>query len=87
MGIRSSFPTCTVESHGTPDDIAAKSGRMAASPTISVGDLDAARRCFATDHEHGRWASSDVLGGPAGVLTASRAQGFDAVIDLWVVGS
>ena len=72
--------------HGTPDDIAAKvraDGGVADDQV--VGDLDAARqwlRVQPTSNGRGGIVGT-CSGGRQALLTASRAQGFNAVIDLW----
>jgi carboxymethylenebutenolidase len=72
--------------HGTPDDIAAKvraEGGVADDQV--VGDLDAARTWLrqqpASNGKVGILGTCS--GGRQALLTASRAPGFDAVIDLW----
>jgi carboxymethylenebutenolidase len=72
--------------HGTPDDIAAKvraDGGVADDQV--VGDLDAARLWLR--QQSTSTGKVGILGtcsgGRQALLTASRAPGFDAVIDLW----
>jgi carboxymethylenebutenolidase len=72
--------------HGTPDDIAAKvraDGGVADDQV--VGDLDAARQWLRVQStSNGRVGIVGTCsGGRQALLTASRAQGFNAVIDLW----
>ena len=72
--------------HGTPDDIAAKvraDGGVADDQV--VGDLDAARQWLRQQAtSNGRVGILGTCsGGRQALLTASRAPGFDAVIDLW----
>jgi carboxymethylenebutenolidase len=72
--------------HGTPDDIAAKvraDGGVADDQV--VGDLDAARQWLRVQPtSNGKVGIVGTCsGGRQAVLTASRAHGFNAVIDLW----
>jgi carboxymethylenebutenolidase len=72
--------------HGTPDDIAAKvraDGGVADDQVVA--DLDAARQWLRVQpSSNGRVGIVGTCsGGRQAVLTASRAQGFAAVIDLW----
>jgi carboxymethylenebutenolidase len=72
--------------HGTPDDIAAKvraDGGVADDQV--VGDLDAARQWLRVQRtSNGKVGILGTCsGGRHALLTAARAPGFDAVIDLW----
>ncbi len=72
--------------HGTPDDIAAKvRGEGGSSDDQAVGDLDAARQWLRQQpSSNGKVGILGTCsGGRVALLTASRAPGFDAVIDLW----
>jgi carboxymethylenebutenolidase len=74
------------EGHGTPDDIAARIRAAGGVPDDQVvGDCEAANKWLkAQSTSNGKVGIIGTCsGGRHSVLVASRAQGFDAVADLW----
>jgi carboxymethylenebutenolidase len=74
------------EGHGTPDDVAAKVRAQGGVPDDRVvGDLSAARDWLrAQPSSNGKVGIIGTCsGGRHAFLTACRAHGFDAVVDLW----
>jgi carboxymethylenebutenolidase len=72
--------------HGTPDDVAAKVRAGGGVPDEQVvGDATAAQQWLKAQPTHNGKVGimGSCSGGRHAVLVASRARGFDAVVDLW----